>query len=475
MPESFLSSLDRYIVERPYAEGGMGVTFLVRSEKTGQRLILKQLRLDRVSDWKMVELFERESEVLRQLSHPQIPRYIDSFSTEDKKQFCLVQSFIEGRTLQQMIDTSAPLDAEQYESYLRQCLEILAYLQELVPPVVHRDITPKNIIVHDRKAFLVDFGSVKSAMNRESLTTNVGTFGFMPPEQIMGRAAPASDVYSLAMTFIALGSHSDPSLLPLDNSTGQVNVRRILSHLPETMILALEGMTEMGLDKRIGSAREALQTLTRRTKQARPQPDQIVSAPRKTTLRIPIPSKVWIYSGAGGILLLAGLLLPQWAKDDPRNDPSVAVQPGNQYALTAEKPKKESVAQAVMPIRDAAAFAGLLTGSSWIGKDGFGDARWTFRVDGGRISAKRAEWDRRTKTFSNSPASVAINILDGTLTMVAKRTNDGVAIEDTYYGMMTADSLFLSGTGETLYRQAGSEYTTPFTWQFKRSATKEEK
>jgi len=258
------SSKDVYEIEREYAKGGMGVTFLVKSRKTGQRLILKQLRMDRVGDWKMVELFEREAEVLRKLNHVQIPKYVDYFPSADKKNFNLVQSFIEGQTLQQMIDQNSVVTQAEFNGYLGQTLQILVYLHALVPPVVHRDISPKNIIINRDKAYLVDFGAVKSAIASDtpSFSTTVGTFGYMPPEQIMGQAEPASDMYSLGMSFIALATHTDPTKLPLNKQSGQVDIQKIFKEPLTPAQKVLAAMTRMGLQERLGRAVDAIAILS---------------------------------------------------------------------------------------------------------------------------------------------------------------------------------------------------------------------
>lgn len=487
MPEVFSSSTDRYAVEREYAHGGMGITYLVRSDRTGERLILKQLRLDKVSDWKMVELFEREAEVLRQLTHPQIPRYVDYFPSDDKKQFCLVQSFIEGRTLQQLIDAQSPMDGKTFEAYFVQCLNILVYLHGLVPPVVHRDITPKNIIVHDGKAYLVDFGSVKSAIapSRESLATSVGTFGYMPPEQIMGRAVPASDVFSLAMTFIALGSHSDPSLLPLDNSSGQVDVRRVLGHLPDPLVDVLEEMTAMGLDKRLGDASEAIQKLRRpKSSPKRKTPlkketssdesipldspmdgsqEQPVGKPFGKTLKM-----VAIYASVTiGIVVVAH---GQWTRI--REEPASVQTPGQKVSPSKKENSRIPTSKTVRLLTDipTSTLQRILTSSEWTGHDGKSEARIVFREKGPTIAGELIEWDRRKKEFAGETTPLSVQIIEqSTLLMTARRTHEGVVIEDTFYGHLTDDSLLITGTGEKLYRQSGSEYTTEFKWQFKRS------
>src|SRR5690606_15807290 len=109
--------------------------------------------------WKTLELFHREAEVLESLNHPQIPDYVEFFALADGKAIpiepgaensgalFLVQRFIEGKTLAQLRAEKTHLEPAEIRSILRQSLEVLAYLHELSPPVIHRDIHPKNLIL----------------------------------------------------------------------------------------------------------------------------------------------------------------------------------------------------------------------------------------------------------------------------------------------------------------------------------------
>jgi serine/threonine protein kinase len=86
-------------------------------------------------------------------------------------------------------------------------LGVLDYLHSRVPPVLHRDIKPANIIVRpDGSPVLVDFGAVRNVFRGpdDAGSTVAGTYGYMPYEQLMGQASPASDLYALAATFLHL-------------------------------------------------------------------------------------------------------------------------------------------------------------------------------------------------------------------------------------------------------------------------------
>jgi serine/threonine protein kinase len=100
-----------------------------------------------------------------------------------------------------------------------ELLGVLDYLHTRAPPILHRDIKPANVIVRpDGSPVLVDFGAVRSVFKApgESGSTVVGTYGYMPYEQYMGQASPASDLYALGATFLHLVTGRPPSDLMAD-------------------------------------------------------------------------------------------------------------------------------------------------------------------------------------------------------------------------------------------------------------------
>jgi serine/threonine protein kinase len=97
--------------------------------------------------------------------------------------------------------------------WLIALLGVLEYLHTRMPPILHRDIKPANVMIRtDGSPALVDFGAVRNVFRdpSESGSTIVGTYGYVPYEQMMGQASPASDLYALAATFLHLITGREP-------------------------------------------------------------------------------------------------------------------------------------------------------------------------------------------------------------------------------------------------------------------------
>lgn len=260
LPPPLDGASGRYIAERELGRGSSGITYLCRRVSDSAPFVLKELRLSMIEEWKSLDLFEREVATLRTLDHPGIPAYVDAVLDREQGRFALVQEYIDGRTLDEVAKASESLSQDQFRAYLRDALEVLAYLHARLPPVVHRDIKPRNLMICEGRLFLIDFGAVRLAFTESTTTTSVGTFGYMAPEQIRGRAEPASDLFSLGMTFICLATRRQPENLPVDPESGQIDPRSLLS-LPQELSELLLAMIEPGLRNRLGSATEALARL----------------------------------------------------------------------------------------------------------------------------------------------------------------------------------------------------------------------
>lgn len=317
-----------YVVDGVLGAGGFGQAFAATSDD-GRTVVLKQLRVARMDDWKALELFEREARALASLHHPNIPRHHEFFATDGDRsvepsrvaelgpgvRLVLVQDRVEGRSLMEHVEARERLAADQAQALLTALLEVLAYLHGLQPPIVHRDIKPANIVVTPTgKPMLVDFGAIQDRMRRDSElgSTTVGTFGFFALEQMLGKAQPASDLYSLGMTMMVVLTHRAPEELPIDPATSKVLVRAACPGLPEPLTRALEGMLEPVVGNRLPSASAVLGVLAAAAMVPR-LPGPVVPTPR----RLPAAAHLGPICGAVAVAAtLYGLLFDSLSESE---------------------------------------------------------------------------------------------------------------------------------------------------------------
>ncbi len=254
---------NRYRLEHELGRGGFAVTWRGRDLQTGRVVAIKILSMRTVDHWKAIELFEREAKILRHLDHPQIPKYLDFIApSPGDDRFVLVQELAAGRTLLDLIEGGwHPTEAEARD-VADQLLGILDYLHGRSPAVVHRDIKPANIVrAADGRIALIDFGSVRDRLAGTSdHASTAGTFGYMAPEQLTGRAEPASDLYGLGATLVHLLSHRSPDQLPQREL--RIDFRRAINVSPG-FERWLTRMLEPAPEQRFTSAQAARSALHR--------------------------------------------------------------------------------------------------------------------------------------------------------------------------------------------------------------------
>lgn len=206
----------RYELRVPLGRGGTSTTWRALDRSTNLEVALKRLEVARAADWKFVELFEREGQLLSQLEHPAIPRYLGAFTVEGPggTSFFLAQSLIEGASLAEHVEQRGTFSEAETRDIARQVLAILADLHALQPPILHRDLKPANIVLDaSKRVHLVDFGAARRR-GEDTGSTVVGTYGFMAPEQLRGSATAASDLYGLGGTLVYLLYRQSPAELP---------------------------------------------------------------------------------------------------------------------------------------------------------------------------------------------------------------------------------------------------------------------
>ncbi|MEH1821075.1 MAG: serine/threonine-protein kinase [Nostoc sp.] len=262
-PEQILQ--DRYQIQRQLGNNGIRQTWqaldLQASNGENSTVVVKLLAFGGTVQWDDLKLFEREAQILKQLNHPRIPRYIDYFCIDDRTLwFALIQEYIPGESLKEKLAVGKRFSEKRARKIAVEVLNILTYLHELNPGVLHRDIKPSNLIWgEDNRIYLVDFGAVQDKAAREGVTfTVVGTYGYAPMEQFGGRAVPASDLYALGATLIHLLTGTSPSDLPQQDLRLQFTDRVNLS---PSFVSWLQKLIEPAPEQRFTSANQAINAL----------------------------------------------------------------------------------------------------------------------------------------------------------------------------------------------------------------------
>ena len=249
----------KYRILNCIAEGAFGTTYEAEEIHTYQRVAIKAVSLRQVTDWKVLELLEREARILASLDHPFIPNYVDYFQidSESDRRFYLVQELVSGRSLAELVESGWHTTEEEVKEIALQVLNILEYLHELTPPVIHRDIKPQNIIRRpDGQVYLVDFGAVQDVYRNTIAKsgTFVGTVGYMPAEQYTGKAFFSSDLYALGATLLFLLTHRSPADLP--EKRLKIDFRDRINVSPE-LAEWLDKILEPAVEDRFPSVAEA--------------------------------------------------------------------------------------------------------------------------------------------------------------------------------------------------------------------------
>ena len=256
----------RYQLQKQLGRTAAGhQTWLAIDQKDRERVAIKLLAFSPQMAWEELKLFEREAQILKTLDHPYIPKYRDYFDVDKEigngvPWFALVQDYIPGFSLQELLEKSQRFTETKIRHIAEQALEILIYLHQLNPSVLHRDLKPSNLILgEDDRIYLIDFGSVQAQAAVTGVTfTVVGTSGYAPLEQFWGRAVEASDLYALGATLIHLLTGTSPADLPHKES--RIQFRDRVNVKPD-LINWLEKITELPVEKRFPNAAAAKQAL----------------------------------------------------------------------------------------------------------------------------------------------------------------------------------------------------------------------
>ena len=236
---------DTYRVEQVLARGEDGITELVTIDGAGP-FVRKKIRqeLARRNVWS----------ALTECSSPRLPRVEATY--ELPEHFVVVYDFVPGRTLSKVIETDGPLTSE---SAVSLGIELCEAAEELHRHgIVHRDISPNNIVVAANGAHLIDLGIARMRVEGASKdTTSLGTWGFASPEQYgFAQTDARSDVYSIGrvLGFALTGIRPD-------DETYEQALKAILEHAPAKLVHAITRACSFEPSARFQSANDMAEAL----------------------------------------------------------------------------------------------------------------------------------------------------------------------------------------------------------------------
>ena len=219
----------RYTLDRELGQGGMAVVFLAHDLRHDRQVALKVLRPE-ISAEVGAERFLREIKMAAGLNHPHILPVYDSGQTDGLLFYTM--PLVEGRSLRDRLDTERQLPLEEALRITREVASALDYAHR--HRVIHRDVKPGNILLHEGAALVADFGIGKAVSAGGSITRTgmaVGTPAYMSPEQATGEEGidGRSDLYSLGCVLYEMLAGEPPFTGP---NAQAILSKRFVSPIP---------------------------------------------------------------------------------------------------------------------------------------------------------------------------------------------------------------------------------------------------
>ena len=202
LPEAIVAG--RYRIETLLGLGGMGAVYRASDTFEMEQVALKVLTLtNNILDRDTaVERFRREARYAHQLKHQNIVPVLNF--GQDGKLLYLAMPLVTGGTVKSLLESERPLPIVQAQRYLNDLAAAIDAIHQHPQQIVHRDIKPSNLLIHQKDGRLVvtDFGIARAMQQEKALTQrgwSLGTQNYIAPEQELGMAEPASDIYAMGV------------------------------------------------------------------------------------------------------------------------------------------------------------------------------------------------------------------------------------------------------------------------------------
>ncbi len=189
-----------YVIERELGAGGMATVFLARDLRHERQVAIKFLRPE-LAQHLGAERFLREIRTTATLQHPHIVPLYDSGDVDGMVYY--VMPYVEGESLRDRLRREGQLSVPDAVRIAEDIASALDYAHR--HGFVHRDVKPENILLHENRALIADFGIVlalEASGSTSRLTAtgvSIGTPQYMSPEQAIGERhiTARTDIFAL--------------------------------------------------------------------------------------------------------------------------------------------------------------------------------------------------------------------------------------------------------------------------------------
>jgi serine/threonine protein kinase len=341
MTDRIGQQLGNYTIVQLLGRGGFADVYLAEHIYLKTQVAVKVLQT-RLSTAEDMNSFLQEAQLIARLSHPHIVRVMD-FGLDGEMPF-LVMDYAQGGTLRQHHPKGTPLPLALVISYVKQLADALHYAHD--EKVIHRDIKPENMLFGKRhEVLLSDFGVALIAQSSRYQGTQdvAGTVGYMSPEQIQGKARPASDQYSLGIVVYEWVSGDRP----FHGSFTEVCTQHLFAPLPSLsekvpeILPQVEHVIALALAKDPKQRFGSIQAFARALEQASQSAEPVVVASLSSSPPAPATAQSEPQAQPEVIAMPA----PTSLEPEPSSTPPPASTPPIETPTLASSPQKEPEAQ----------------------------------------------------------------------------------------------------------------------------------
>ena len=365
----------KYTLQEAIGQGGFGITFKAVHHFLDQTVVIKTLNESLRSQPDFADFqrkFQDEARRLASCIHPNIVRVSDFFIEDDRAY--MVMDYIPGKTLEDLVFPNRPLTEAIAIQYIRQIGSALQVVHR--NGLLHRDIKPQNIILHERtqEVILIDFGIAREFTPNSTQThTQIMSVGYAPIEQYLAqeKRSPASDVYGLAATLYALITATVPTASILRDHERMPEPRELQPSIsPSANQAILRGMA-MNAIARPASIEDWLTLLPKdfslhttslhTTSLHITQPPKVAAATAATVAFAPPPQStttaakpglriIWLLVGLSGLTLTAVAIGILWLQSRQTSEPPVTLNSPSPLPAPSISPTPPSAAPSPSPI-----------------------------------------------------------------------------------------------------------------------------